>query len=399
MMAACYSPNARDCAYACGPAETCPAGLSCVGGLCRTADHEPSCATGVTIDGATGDGAQSCGWSGAATTFVPSNFGPSSLPARGAAWTVDGAVLLDTSTGNGGPTGIPHQQAWLIYVDSLTVTAGATLTVVGSRPLIVVADTITVDGTIRVLAGSDGTGCTQAVFNSQSSCHAAGGSGGGGFGGNGGRGRNMDGNSNYVLGGAANGDPLLTPLRGGCSGAKGGAGGDDTLDGGAGGAGGGGIQLSAQYSLIVRGMINAGGGGGGGGQARTAPSGASCNVESSGGGGGGSGGAILLEGCRVEVASAGFACASGGGGGGGEDNVSSVAAAGPDGGCTALPGGAGGLGASNSGGAGGFDTSANGQDGNSTNDASGGGGGGAVGRIRIRAETTLISGSVFPAAT
>jgi hypothetical protein len=217
-----------------------------------------------------------------------------------------------------------------------------------------------------------------------------GGGGGGGFKGQGGGGAD----SNYPpkppggAGGAESGGETLVPLRGGCGGGAGGGPetGSTVGNGGYGGGGGGAVQVAANGTLEVSGVITAPGAGGEGGHYGAA------------GGGGGAGGAILLEAAEVKVT--GTLAANGGGGGSGseiytkanapngEDGQpsSTPAAGGKDNGAYGGPGGAGGAGATEAGT-------------KPKTDANGGGGGGGVGRIRVNAPTSdTASGTFSPAA-
>ncbi|MCC7386572.1 MAG: hypothetical protein IT384_32335 [Deltaproteobacteria bacterium] len=298
---------------------------------------------------------------------------------------------------NGGP------EVRVLVAGSLALGPLSVLRIIGTRPLVIVVhgDT-TIAGPIAATAGrtagcpstGNGAGGGDAIAN-----NAGGGGGGGGahgtgapFGGRGGgsgSSRGAGGN-----GGAINGDPDVTPLRGGCDGGEGG----DTLSsigvesaGGRGGRGGGALQIIASGSITIEGSIAANGDGGNVGD----PGG----VDGGGGGGaGGSGGALFFEASRLDVTGTGRLCANGGSGAQGSGSTSG--APGIAGSCSLTPattpslgtgGGAGGRG-------GALDTAPGG--GSTGPDTRGGGGaGGSVGRIRLRAaRRTIDSGAVVTPA-
>ena len=299
----------------------------------------------------------------------------------------------------------------------ITVTAEGWVDVVGANPLVMVSSAdATIDGAFDLTGGdgadalsgsgpnaggtgvaggavggdgSDGdySGATDGAgagggFIGIAGVHYGNGGGGGGlcWGGGGGMGDrpSIAGSPGTELAGGAGGynggdggrggdggDPYgelrLVPLEAGSGGAGGLSDTDHNPDGGGAGAGagGGGIQISAQGSLAVGGLIDASAGRGG--------------DAWGGGGGGGSGGAVLLEAVDVDVS--GGLYAEGGRGGHGNWNWQ------PGG----LTGGAAGGGASPGGGGGGLES---------------GGGGGAAGYLLLRYQTTgTVSGVLSPDAT
>jgi hypothetical protein len=299
------------------------------------------------------------------------------------------SVLLDPAVFD-----VRHQvqgdgEVAVLHLHSLTVAAGATIQVVGARPLIVVAsDAIVVSG--RVDAGAHATtpgpggfgpglGAGAGRAGTHQGAYSDSGGGGGGFGDHGGAGGAITGCATALpggLAGASQGDDPISVLAGG---AGGGAGESTACPDNLGGAGGGAIQLTSDVSVFVdeTGVITAGGGGGRGGT--------DCGgSDGNSGAGGGAGGAIVLQ--APSVTNQGVIAANGGGGGG----SGSGGAIPPD---TGNPGedghpsdvlalGGGGIGPSGiDGGAGAIaDTAAQAGMANScTNNA--GGGGGAVGRI------------------
>jgi hypothetical protein len=397
--ASCYTPSARDCSFQCSAASACPSGLACDSeGYCRAPGTTLSCSVIIANDGnsGTGDGA-ACDWS----KLTPTNFLPAALPAQQGSWMVTADDSYDTTLGQSatGPTGIVQVQnggamARLVYVDDFTVPAGKTLKIVGTLPMIVVANTITVNGTIDLRGGADGASCARTVPTDN--CYSGGGGGGGGLGQGGGSG----GGPEVVGAGApAFGTTALDPLVYGCSGQAGGVFTTGGMIAAAGGLGGGGLELSAQYQVTINGLID---GNGRGGQPGNSSGTVTCNtghLPSSGGGGGGGGGAILVEGCAVAIT--GNLCANGGaGGGGGQTTAPGTAVAGGDATCTAQAlGGKGGQ-TSSPGGNGGFQTMGATAGGTATAQyGSGGGGGGGIGRIRVHALSRMLGGVISPLAT
>jgi hypothetical protein len=318
-----------------------------------------------------------------------------------------GTYTLDTTSGTlTGSTTIPlrtamveqasgsGQQVLVVNATQLTVSSNATITVVGSVPLVfVVHGNVTFAGD---LSASGATGSAGPGAGSAGDCGAGlgtpgvastgtgggGGAGGGGFadvGGDSGMGGGPGGGSKAGHGGG-NGMPTLVPLRGGCSGGTGGAT-SLAVAGGGGGGGGGAIEITAAGAILVSGTLRARGGGGG-----------TPILLNGGGGGGGTGGAILLDGDSISVT--GSLCANGGGGGeGGAIGVATTPGA--DGTCTTVPaaGGTGTAGAGDGGAGGGGNAvkGVNGGDGTGGSLAGGGGGGGSEGRIRLHGRTTMAT--------
>ena len=202
-------------------------------------------------------------------------------------------------------------RACVLSGDTVSIDQGVTITVSGSRPLVLIATAeIDINGTIDVasytsgtLAGklgpmADANGCQQGTLPNNS-----GGGAGGTFtskGANGG-----DDNSDNGSHGVA--APTISPvMRGGCPGQTG------ANNGGRGGAGGGAFALITQtLALSSSGTIDASGGGGGGGS----------TGQNRGGGGGGTGGLIVLTATSITID--GNVFADGGGGGAGSTSSSS----------------------------------------------------------------------------
>jgi hypothetical protein len=278
---------------------------------------------------------------------APAPTGNLSLTAGEWIYDTNSGALLDPNSNASFPTSTLLQpqvgpELRALVADAVDIPDGAILRVIGKRPLIVIAwSTIDVAGTINLTssteiaaAGADHDGCaTAAATPGGDNVDGAGGGGGGGYGSAGADGgHGLDGAGTA---GTAGGMIPRSGIRGGC---PGGAGGNVT--GGTAGHGGGAIQLLAQTSVTIRGVVTAGGTGGGparGGRA--------------GGGGGGSGGYIGVQAPMVSVTDGAVVAANGGGGGGGSDNdgaiggesgaASATPAAGGDGQGMGKPGGAG----------------------------------------------------------
>jgi hypothetical protein len=418
--AGCYRPSIEPCKLACSTAGTCPGELVCNAGMC-VASMSDVCSAG---DGGLADARpdSSCGWPNI------TNLDPCMLNVDGATetWTVDGSWVVNTSatpptaTGAGAvvPVVVVDQTladpslptVALIRVKNLDVQTNGLITVQGERPLVIlVGDSATIRGTIRVLPAS--FECASPGGDAPMSLAGTGGGGGGGLGVNdhgtagaaGGRGGAASGTAGGTPGtsGMAVADPAalaLSPLRQGCPGGRGGR--DSVMLPENRGPGGGAIQISARTRIsIVSGTIEAGGGGG-----LPGPQGGAEGTRTHfGGGGGGSGGAILLEAPSVNLDAAQL-CANGGGGGGSSENLYE---SGTRGGCSTAgaPGGGVGSGYGPYGvGGNGATAIANatpgseGREGNliataagsgsRTDAGGGGGGGGGVGRIRINGVVT-----------
>lgn len=264
-----------------------------------------------------------------------------------------------------------------IYQD-VSVPAGITLTLAGSRPGVITAfGNIDIAGTVNahyagfgLINGDGGIGTGSA----------SGGGGGGGItaGAHGGSGFNLGDAGGG--GGPSVGTPALVPLL---CGSDGGPGGDGFATGG---RGGGAVQLSACGDLVVEAGARIGAPGFGGTATTFSPS-------PSGGGGGGSGGGVLIEGRSVTLA--GTITANGGGGGAGlggatggqngtDGRLDTTAAAGGD------------AGGPDAGGSGGANTPPGPGTAATNVSEAGGGGGGAAGRIRINA-CTLLDNTIFAA--
>jgi hypothetical protein len=388
-------------------AGTCAgASRECIGDVLRTCDMAGGSAVDIP-----------CSWGCIASPahcaqLVPSGSGgmagsgvmPDDIDATGLADVTLGNITIDSDTGrigtNANPSlhhgampgienGIDFQVRGPIAMFRFkSLMLGGTITLVGKRPIALVADgPVAIGGVIDArglcsgsVAGPGGFdggstqgsagGAPSATMGGGSGATASSGGGGGGHGAQGGSGKD-------AAGGSAYGDPAITTLVGGAGGGAGGGGGNF----GKGGGGGGALQIVSNTGITIAGSggINAGGCGGKPGTG-----------NSDSGGGGGAGGAILLEAPTVTVAGA-LAANGGGGGGGGGGNASPgesgrldrMPAAGGSGQATDEAGGSGGVGgmAAQAGASG----------------SNPGGGGGAIGRIRIN--TRNDAGAMLTGAT
>ncbi len=364
---------------------------------------------------------------------APKYFDPCAIAASGGPLTISSAQSpwkLDTTTGmlTNGAAGVVTVASsvvaqnngpsmFVVSVDDLVVEPGATLVVVGDKPLVFAAwNSITVSGTLDassrtassiVGAGSNPAFCSSATpttgqgalgVTDSDGGGGSGGGGGGGFrgsGGGGGPGDTNGQNAGGAGGGALGSFPMV--VRGGCSGgASGEAGPSATSNGGVatrrapGGAGGGAIQLTARNALTVAtATILAGGGGGAGTLAG----------DANGGGGGGAGGYIGMEAPTTTITASTLAA---NGGAGGSSNLFSTAGFnGQDGqpSTTAAVGGQGSGTCANAGGNGGAGGTLNGATSSQTNvTCGGGGGGGATGYIGLFVTTPNIATSTISPA-
>jgi len=264
----------------------------------------------------------------------------------------DGVVLRPPSTGDRSvrdvQNGIGYRQTdtniGIVTFRSLVVPAGATLRIVGKRPVAVAsAGTLVVTGLIDVrpwsrdgatLCGgtapggfAGGAAGSYGLVSHGGMAYAAspgsgpgagpaghGPAGGAGHAGVGGPGGCSASASNPCNAGGVAYDiaSLGTDQFHGGSGGGGGEGASPQCTGGAGGNGGGAIRLVAASAIEIGGGATEGGvnaSGCGGGKA-TNPTGSWCA-----GGGGGAGGAIVVESPRVQIDALGILNASGGGGG------------------------------------------------------------------------------------
>ena len=358
----------------------------------------------------TGDG-------GVEIPFVPSHVSPSDFAKGGGAQlTVTSAIDTSALTVDSEPvlrgSFFVEDGLAVLAVQDLAIPVGATVRVIGSRPLVIVtSNAITIDGVLDGSAHGIAPGAGGSAPGAGPSPGKPGirqGTGtNSGVGGGSGAGYGFDGGhagsdtctggvmSARVPGGTAVGDAMLTQLAGGSGGGDGNHADCSPSANAVGGAGGGAIQLTAKAGVTVNGKISVGGGGGQGGC--YTPSGSSGS-----GAGGGAGGSILIEALSLTFGALAVLAANGGaGGGGGYDTPGNPGAdASPS--AMAAPGGVAGNGGIpvDNGGVGGT----LGAGGSSMDDPSCGvigGGGGSSGRIylRSRGPATLGGSVISPAPT
>ncbi len=272
------------------------------------------------------------------------------------------------------------------YFDELTITGN--LFVFGTRPLVLIANKITLTGDVNASAaalepgpgggkpdstdlGTGGNGESAANLNDDS------GGGGGGFGSPGAIGGKV-GATNAGVAGVADALPQVPTLRGGGAG-----GAASRCMAAVGGGGGGAVQLSARLTLQIKGVIQATGGGGRGG--------AFCGALDAGSGGG-AGGAIFLQAPSITMTGSLFANGGGGGAGAGPTTVPATdnAPTGADGVAARqlAPGGVSINGDRNGGNGAAFNGTLLIQASPGGTTTNGGGGGGGVGRIVIHGSFT-----------
>jgi hypothetical protein len=209
------------------------------------------------------------------------------------------------------------------FVVGQNVTVAGTLTVKGTRPLVIVAtDTVTITGTLDLSAkrgnfnvgapppGFSVAACTPFTTTATNSANGGGGGAGGSLGTRGGDGGAGD-NGASGAGLTVDSTPPSV-LQAGCMGGPGGTGdgqGSATMIT-AGGWGGGALYVLAQNKIVLSAgtVINASGAAGDAGSHRT------------GGGGGGSGGMIMLIAPAFDIGTNTFVYANGGGGASGGTN-------------------------------------------------------------------------------
>jgi len=274
--------------------------------------------------------------------------------------------------------------ACVIAGRSISVAAGTTARVTGSRPLILIASQqITISGTLDAASHrgvSDGPAANAGPCSSGRNPDIGVG-GGGGWGGSFSTTGGNGGESPFDAGpGIAPATMPITGLRGGCPGGNGGHS-DTGGRGGAGGHGGGAALLLAGQEIRIDtgGVITASGAAGNGGTPGMDGGG--------GGGGGGTGGMIVFDAPTVRVPGQCFANGGGGGGGGGGTGQEGGSGGGEStapnqrgtGGSAPIRAGAGGDGAF------GVSQATPGRD--SPNLGGAGGGGGGAGLIRVFATT------------
>jgi hypothetical protein len=309
---------------------------------------------------------------------------------------IDGNATIDTTTPSSSialPRGvtldvrpqISGPDVAVLHVGALTIADTATLTITGTRALIIVAGgDVDIAGVIEAGArgqtpgpggGMPGSGPGMGAVGGHGDNDSDTGGGGGGYGSAGANGGAITGCTVTLgMGGSAFGDATISMLLGG-SGGAGSSGNACAQD--PGGAGGGAFQITSatRIAIAANGRINAGGGGG-----RGANDCGQGDVNS--GAGGGSGGAIVLQ--APVITSLGVVAANGGGGGGSSQTGMGDADPGLDATPSLTPAD-GGDGPRAKGGSGGIAGVAPTVGGDAPCGGNSAGGGGAVGRIAVSA--------------
>lgn len=362
-------------------------------------------------DGGTGDGGTSM--------FEVAHLPPEAWPPGSNDVVLGNATIDTTMLSISPPVAGVALESWaqvppgpeLAVLRARTVQIAGTVDLVGSRPLVIIADEVRVSGTLDASASGITPGAGGAMPGAgpnrgMDGDHfgtwldsGGGGAGGGTLGGSGGAsvytspiGACTDQMVGDLVAGGAGGavsdDLELIVLDGGSSGGDGGSGCGNVARGG---AGGGAIQLTATRVIVIEGAVAAGGGGGRGATTCAGSDGKAA-------GGGGAGGAIYLQAPLVAIT--GMVAANGGAGGGGHGGGGGGAGgSGEDGqlGGTAAAGGTSGGQYGGRGGDGGADEVAPIPAATSPNCGNAGGGGGAVGRIVARTADLRNTGTASPA--
>ncbi len=272
----------------------------------------------------------------------------------------------------------------VIAASQIAINGMRTVTASGDRPLVLLATSIKIDGTLDVAShvnGSSGPGANMSgcASGNDPTDDKGGGGQGGSFGTKGGDGGNEDGENSSR--GTSGSTIASGTLRGGCPGADGGDG------GGAAGDGGGAVLLLADsITFGPEGRINASGASG-----RGAPTGRK------GGGGAGSGGMIVFSASTITVSPNTQIFANGGHGGGGSNNTM-PGASGTDS-ISATSVGGGGNGAGMAGDGGNAYPAADPDARSATGGGDGGGGGGGGGGVILNYSTSSLGANVSPPAS
>lgn len=425
LLAGCFDSHAPPCTVACTTDDDCPSGLACNGSTCSVGG-EVCVAEACQVEGGHRCGVadpaalEVCGSSGTwvtettcASACIPEGTSAAhcgfleptiaalaticASPATGADLVVDTNQQMSTESGECTPVsqGAGNPEVCVVRRSAITVSSTGTLTVLGLRALVMVADRdLVVAGTIDVSAVDRERG--PGARSSDSGEPAAGHLGGGGAGF-----QTRGASGGGSVGQAKEGGPLgedasvSRVLAGGYS-----AGGFALAAGGKSGGGGGGALalISCAGTVSISGTLSAGGGGGAGGNP-------ALNVNLQSGAGGGSGGVLLVQGLRVSITLSAGLYANGGGGGGGGGSTNDAGGPGNPGG-RSLSGAAGGMAGAGAG-AGGQGGSSQAVPatglGASSAVSTAGGGGGSVGYIVLSTPVgtlppTVGSGNISPTA-
>lgn len=351
------------------------AGAGCSGDKCEGAN----CGTDAGQNGDMGSD-EGAGWTAG---FTPKNIALDDVPAPLGSLTLSGNCTIDSDSGAvscvnedvahalADETDADRTPAMVFSVVDLTVEASADVRIIGSHPVIIIAQgEARILGALRAVPNEFNAGeAFGGGFGSPAASRQRGlGDGGGGPGTDtvGGSGGSYCGTGGGTAPGAVYGAAEVMPLRGGSAGGSG--------EVGSSGAGGGAIQIAAatQIDIASSGVIHVGGAGGNFGGEPTQPA-----------AGGGSGGAVLLQAPSIRLA--GTVSANGGGGGG--TGVSS------DSGAYATADGVAAAGGTPNGGVG---SSVDDPAGSSGTDNAGGGGGAGWIRLETAMEGLDLSGVLSP---
>ncbi len=285
------------------------------------------------------------------------------------------------------------------FIVATSIKVDAELTVIGNRPLVLLASTtITINANLDaaghgIVAGPGapamGTDCPAFAQDPASNTDGGGGGAGGSFMSKGGDGGSGDGTAHQPgqAGMALQVNPQL--LRAGCNGQKGGSG-QSAGNGGNGGVGGGAVYLVAGDGITIASgvLVNVSGGGGNG------------PGRQGGGGGGGTGGMLMFNAPIITATDALVMANGGGGSSGGDDSGSGN----PDPGNeptspTSVPSGGTGSDTAGNGGDGYYDDGTPHDAGSGTNGGTSnrGGGAGGGGRGFIQSNVAITGATVSPA--
>jgi hypothetical protein len=382
LIAGCYKPaHEHACAITC----PCPAGLTCSAGVC--VDSTGSCGGGVADarpidappDAPLPDAHAGCFYARQGGFFDSIEFCVDGLGGT----SFGGMISTDLTSSSCAFDSWGLGNNFCVIIGSTVGVSGA-VTVTGARPLLIVAKSITLAGSLDATTygnggqgpGADAASCA-VPSNGTDGMEGGTGGAGGSFGGVGGAG----GGCNTLVG--PSGVPAAsrpTNLRGGCPGSDGGNQSGVTNRG----HGGGAVYMLAETSIdLGSGAIFAGGEGGG------------TSTSGGGGGGGGSGGLLVFDAPSVATGTA-TVLANGGGGGGGSSSSVSGGAGGEQ--LSASAPGVAGIGdvSGGSGSMGGDGAPGRIGNGGSLGTGGGGGGGGGAGYILVFSASITGTGTFSP---
>ena len=301
------------CANGCDPNAGCnacmPGAVQCSGMKLQTCGSDAVFADTETCELAcTNDPTPHCAY--LSPKYIPD---ACEVLAPGTALAIAGNATIDSSLDNNCTGGVVPQtggpEICVMHYESISVSVGATVTLVGTRAVALVADRgLSVSGTLEVGAtgttsGPGGGVSASGGFKAPGQFGGKGGDGGAGFLTNGGAGGDFTTDGGAANGGTASGSPAAATVF---------AGGPHTI-----GGGGGALALvSCRSTVSVLGTLDSRGGGGLGGRFFV-PAGQAARPWW--GTGGGAGGYVVLQGANVLVTGQVFA--NGGGGGAGNNTA------------------------------------------------------------------------------